>query len=325
MKLRQFVAASSLAAVGGSVALTALASPAVADLVTYCDGVGGAVTVPGDLVVAKGKSCDLTGTTVDGNVTVRSGADLVVEDGTFKGTVAVAQDGYLDAVNTSVAGNVTARGAFGTYLDGSTLGQNVRAVAADGGIETGALFLYGSEVKGGLSAATGNLFAESTGVGGKVSADGVGFADIYDSAVDGGLTVKGAAEGSVVCASEVHGNAAYSGNSATVQIGSDGPQSSCGDTSYWGGNVAITDNTADIHVNGNIIRGDLTASGNDPVALKGADNRVRGTVGGEFGEIPAAKSRASAVKGDRSAGLKQAGEQRGEDAERAAKAAGKAF
>lgn len=325
MKLRHFVAASSLVAVGGSVALSALASPAVADLVTYCDGVGGAVTVPGDLVVQKGKSCDLTGTTVDGNVTVRSGADLVVEEGDFKGTVAVAQDGYFDAVDTSVAGTVTARGAFGTYLDGSTLGQNVRAVAADGGIDSGALFVYGSDVEGNLTAGTGNLFAESSGVGGKVSADGVGFADIYDSAVDGGLTVKGAAEGSVVCASEVHGNALYSGNSATVQIGADGPQSSCGDTSYWGGDVAVTGNTADIHVDDNIIRGNLSAADNDPTALKGDNNRVRGTVSGEFGEIPAAQSRSSAAKDDRSADLKKAGEQRGEDAEKSAKAAGKAF
>lgn len=325
MRFRQFVATSSLAAIGGTVALTALASPAAADLVTYCDGVGGAVTVPGDLVVQKNKSCDLTGTTVEGDVTVRSGADLVVDKGDFKGKVTVAQDGYFDAIGTKVAGTVTARGAFGTYLDESTLGKNVRAVAADGGITDGALFVYGSDIEGNVTEGVGNVFAESASIGGKVSADGTGFADFYDTSIDGALRVAGNAEGSVVCGSEVYGDATYTGNSGAVQVGADGPQSSCGDVSYWGGNVALTDNTADIHVNDNIIRGDLSAEGNDPVAKAGDNNRVRGSISGEFGEISAAQMRSFSVKEDRSEQVKKAGEQRGDKAEKAAKAAGKAF
>jgi hypothetical protein len=118
MKARTVLALASLAGVALAGAVTTTAS---ADLVTRCVGTGGAVTVPGDLVVPAGKSCVLEGTTVEGKVTVQAGADLVVTDGVFKGVVVVAEDGYLDAYNTTEAGKVTSRGGYGATFGASTL------------------------------------------------------------------------------------------------------------------------------------------------------------------------------------------------------------
>ena len=79
------------------------AAPASADLVTYCIGTGGAVTVPNDLYVPPNESCALTGTIITGNVSVAAGANLVVTGGRVSGNVQVASNGYLDASNSSVS------------------------------------------------------------------------------------------------------------------------------------------------------------------------------------------------------------------------------
>ncbi|MEE2048141.1 hypothetical protein Q7689_32940, partial [Nocardiopsis tropica] len=74
MKLRSKVAvlATTALAVGG---VTLMASPAQADLVTLCSGHGGAVTLPTDLAVPAGKNCFLDGTVIQGDITVRQGAN----------------------------------------------------------------------------------------------------------------------------------------------------------------------------------------------------------------------------------------------------------
>src|SRR5438067_4905126 len=97
------LAASALAV--GSV--VSVAPAANADLVTYCVGEGGAVTVPGDLFVPPGESCSLDGTTVTGNVRVAAGGNLVVKGGSFKKEVQIASEGYFDATNTTVGSQVT--------------------------------------------------------------------------------------------------------------------------------------------------------------------------------------------------------------------------
>src|SRR5262245_50553272 len=106
--------AASALAVG---AVVSVAPAANADLVTYCVGTGGAVTVPGDLFVPPGESCELDGTTVTGNVRIAAGADLVVTGGKFQRDVQIAADGYYDATNTAVTGQVTlAAGGFGIFM-----------------------------------------------------------------------------------------------------------------------------------------------------------------------------------------------------------------
>src|SRR5699024_3437554 len=54
--------------------------------------------------------------------------------------------------------------------------------------------------------------------------------------------------------------------------------------SVWGGNVTIAGTTGLAEVSDNIIRGNLTGSGNDSVSA--SDNRVRGEVEGQFAEEP---------------------------------------
>src|SRR5919197_168541 len=108
------LAASALAV--GSVITTA--PVANADLVTYCIGTGGAVTVPGDLYVPPGESCQLDGTTVTGNVRVAAGANLVVKGGTFQRDVQIASDGYYDATSTAVTGQITL--ASGAAVQGTS-------------------------------------------------------------------------------------------------------------------------------------------------------------------------------------------------------------
>lgn len=298
MKFRTAVAmaAASLVASGGVVAM---AGSAAADLTTRCVGEGGAVTVPGDLVVPRGKSCWLDGTTVKGDVRVGKGADLIVVGGTFEGRVRVAENGFLDVTDTTVAGNIGARDAFGTYVYGSDVNGAVNARSTGAG-PTGFVYVVDSGIDRKVDARVpGELVIENATVGGRVHSEGTTYTDVYNSVVEGRLTVSGAAEGGVVCKSEVYGNASYTGNAQALQIGANGPIVACDGVNYWGGNLDVSDNTGQTVVSNNIIAGDLTGSGNDP-APTGENNRVRGAMSGQFADLqPAASMMRMASSGDR--------------------------
>ncbi|GAB3745846.1 hypothetical protein GCM10028864_15440 [Microlunatus parietis] len=320
MKARTVLALASLAGVALAGAVTTTAS---ADLVTRCIGTGGAVTVPGDLVVPAGKSCVLEGTTVEGKVTVQAGADLVVTDGVFKGAVVVVEDGYLDAYNTTVAGKVTSRGGYGVTFGASTLSAGYAGQPPSD--ETIVPFVYfeDSKITKNVQSASGELYVGGSSVAGSVSGAGTVYADVIDSTLTGGLTVTGNVDGSVVCGSEIDGAASFDGN-GTVQVGGGSLIDDCSDVNYFGGNVTIANNNGGVAVIGNIIRGNLGGEGNDPAPV-GSDNRVRGALSGQFVDLqPPAMARRAAPE-DRLVELK------GKVAERKAAAvsegqdAGKAF
>lgn len=86
-----------------------------------------------------------------------------------------------------------------------------------------------------------------------------------------------------MCASEVLGNAVWTSN-ATVQLGDGDLSDACDQVNYFGGDVTINHNTGGVEVNGNIIRGNLTGTGNDPAPV-GDHNRVRGSRGGQFANL----------------------------------------
>src|SRR5690625_6983462 len=109
----------TVAAVAAAGMLTAV--PASADLVTRCIGTAGEVTVPGDLVVPPGETCDLTGTTVDGDVRVRAGSDLIGDGVSITGDVIGAGDAYIDLVGSEVAVVVPVHGGYGVVLEESTV------------------------------------------------------------------------------------------------------------------------------------------------------------------------------------------------------------
>lgn len=267
--------------VAGIAVTVTTAVPASADLVTRCVGTGGAVTVPGDLVVPAGASCSLDGTTVQGRVRVQSGADLIVVDGSLEDAVLVAGDGYLDATQTSIAGPVTSRGGYGVYLDRSQLTGDYQGRA--GTASKPFAYLVDSDLGGQVNVSAGELFLDTARVTGPVRGIGTTFTDVINSTLSSTLTVGDNVDGAVICATEVDGNASYTGN-AGVQVGAGDVLSPCDDVNYFGADLTISDNTGGVTVTGNVIRGDLSGTGNDP-APTGSDNRVRGTATGQFADL----------------------------------------
>ncbi|RZQ59693.1 hypothetical protein [Amycolatopsis suaedae] len=303
------VAALALVATTSGLGMLALTAPASAGLTTYCEGSAGAVTVPGDLVVAAGKSCTLDGTKVTGGVTVQAGANLVITGGEFSGGVTVGADGFFDAQNTKIAGDVVLNDAYGSFLSGAPIGGSVKVSPAAGSERVTYTFVQGVNVKGGVSSTTGEFYAENSTVDQSVTGTGVKYLDLSGVVVGKDLTVSGAAQGSVFCAGEVYGNASFTGNAGTLQLGADGPVLGCTQASYWGGNLTVSDNNADVRVSNNIVRGNLAGTGNSP-APTGENNRVRGTVSGQFENLQASASAMAARSADRSSSAEAKLEQR---------------
>lgn len=290
----KFRALFGIAAVSVTCGAAILSQPAQAALTTYCSGTAGAVTVPGDLVVAAGKSCTLDGTTVTGNVRLGTGADLIVTNGTFAGTVTVGSNAYLDTVNTSIAGRVNLKDAFGAYFEKSQLGESVVVRPVEGSTTVGFVFSVESTVTRDVNATVGDIYLDGSTLGGSAIGDGVTYLDAYNTVIEKKLSVSNADLGAVVCDSEVYGDGTFASNSTVVQLGGDTPISACSGSNYFGANVAIDNNTATVNLVDNIVRGNLSGVGNDP-APTGEGNRVRGTSTGQFAELSPSSSVAARV------------------------------
>lgn len=292
MKARSVLAVAAVVAS----ASVAVAMPASAGLTTYCEGEAGAVNVPGDLRVAATKSCVLTGTTVTGTVTVEAGANLVITGGQFDGAVTILDDGFFDAKDTVLKGSVTSTDGYGFFLSGTKSGA-IRVTSAQHPERGTYAYLNGATVNGDVTSGVGEVFAQDSTLNGSVSGTNVAYVDLVNSVVANNLSVSGAKLGAVFCASEVYGDATYTGNTGSLQIGGNGPVVGCDQASYWGGNVTVSGNRADVQVSNNIIRGNLGGVDNDP-APTGLNNRVRGTTSGQFvnlAEPAAARSAAGAA------------------------------
>jgi hypothetical protein len=264
------------------VAVLAAPPGAHADLVTYCVGTGGAVTVPNDLYVPPGESCALTGTTITGNVTVAAGGNLVVSGGHISGETAIAADGYLDATGTALGGPVElASGGYGVFLSDVRSGPVTVRAKGSSPIDS-FLFVEGTTIAGNVTAGAGEVRLDrTTQVEGNVSSTGTYYTDVHDSFVDGTLSVLNSATGSVVCGSAVRGSATFAGNLGGVQLGPNGGLDGCASGGYWGRDVSITHTTGGVSVDDNIIDGRLTATANNPAARIAANNRIRGGFTGD--------------------------------------------
>ncbi|SFB58537.1 hypothetical protein SAMN05216266_12249 [Amycolatopsis marina] len=316
----------SLGALAAATAgLVLVAPPASAGLTTHCAGTAGAVTVPGDLLVPEGKSCVLDGTTVTGVVTVAEGANLIITGGAFEQGVTVLDDGFFDAELTGIGGGVRMIDAYGTYLADLTTGGGLRVEAPEHPERATYAYLSGATVGGDVSSRAGELYAEHSILRSGLSGAEVSYVDLYDVVLEGDLAVRDAQLGSVVCGSEVYGDAHFTDNSGTVQVGADGPVASCAAAGYWDGDVRIADNTAHVRVSGNIIRGDLSGTGNAP-APEVSGNRVRGEASGQFDTSSAARAEAMADnragQADRGAALAEQTRDRRSAAQAVAVAAG---
>lgn len=273
----------TVAAVAAAGMFTAV--PASADLVTRCIGTAGEVTVPGDLVVPPGETCDLTGTTVDGDVRVRAGSDLIGDGVSITGDVIGAGDAYIDLVDSEVAGAVTMNSGYGVVLEESTVTGRVLTRAAD---EAVGAFVYtlDADLGADLVARAGDVYVESGSVAGNLSSVGTTYTDVYGAFIDGRLVVRDTAEGSMLCGLTVQGTSRIGGNADLVQIGSDGPATDCDlGASYWGDTLRVDTNTGGVVIDDVIVNADLRLVDNEPLAQLGDNVRVRGEVIGDSDPI----------------------------------------
>ncbi len=326
MSLKKVALLASAALAASSVIL--VVQPASGALQTRCTGVAGAVSVPGNLVVPRDRSCTLEGTTVLGNVTVAAGADLLTEGATINGNLIVQSDGYADVIDTEVGGAVNGRSQFGVFVEDSSVGSIDQRNPQESEFAP-FIYTFGADVEGTVTSRAGELLLESSVIDGDVTSTNGEYTDIVDSVLNNRLTVRNNALGSVVCESEIYGDTLYDGNGSTLQIGGSGDTGPCEGASYWGGNVTFNNNTADVTgfvLANNIVRGNLAGTGNTPAATLGEGNRVRGEITLET--APAAsmsrmmiqEEASVAVAEDRSAELEAKIAERRGAAEKAAKA-----
>lgn len=296
MSVKQVAVLASAALAASSVFL--VVQPASGALVTRCTGVAGAVTVPNNLVVPRGQSCTLEGTTVTGDVRVQAGADLALEGATVTGNVVVVDDGFADVVGSSIGGSVTGRNHFGIFLEDSTVAGSISQRNPAGNELSPFVFTLGADVAGAIDSRAGQVLLESSTVGGDLFSQRGEYTDVVDSVVSGALTVRANSLGSLVCESELYGPALFEANGGTLQIGGGGAVAPCDGASFWGSDVSFVSNTATdtgLDVSNNIVAGSLSGEGNDP-APTGAGNRVRGEVSGQFTDLqPAGAPEAAQV------------------------------
>lgn len=271
MKLKQGLIVSALAVF----ALLVGVLPAVAQATIQCatedgdDPVTG--TVNGNVVVPNGQVCVVEDATINGSVTVGRNADLLVSTSSVNGNIVVQRGGYLDVFDTAANGSVTLNRAFGLNMDTSGAAAAIRSTNSD------FVYLLDSDARSTFNVAGGEAFLEGARLIGDVTTRNADYTDFFDSVVYSDLSVTGADQGSLICTSEFDGLVSLVGNTDIIQIGDIGPDSpfpGCG-FNVMAGNVELLDNTADIQVAGNAIRGNLICEGNDPAPVIGA-NRLRG-------------------------------------------------
>jgi hypothetical protein len=276
--------------VAGTVAgASAIVLPASAALVTSCTGDASDVTIPGDLFVPAGESCDLTNVIVNGNTTVRAGANLVLTGVTLNGGLTLQADGFANLTGTSVSGATRLNSAFGAYSEKSTLNGNVTVT------DSGFFYSLSSSLTN-ITSTNGETYLESVRLAKNLSTNGDLLTDVYNSVVQGAVSVGAAPMGSVVCLSEIDGSSSFSGSGsadgAVLQIGASAPLTGCG-FDVFGANLAVTDNTGPSYVADNVVRGALVCTGNTTAPV-GTSARIRGGATGQCA-APAALAGPSAA------------------------------
>lgn len=317
MRLKRLI----LAAAGGGLVAVGFVVPSDAGLTTFCDGVASDVTVPGNLVVAKGDTCELDNVTIAGRATVRPDANLLLTDSVVEGALRVRNNGFASVIETEVNGATRLNQAFGVYSEDSTHHRNV--VAKDSIFYTTLGSTHGRDIR----ATNVETFLESSRVSRNIAAENAVLTDVHDTVVEGSLSVAGGEIGSVICLSEIDGDATFTGVEDLLQIGGQTPVVDCG-FNVFGASLTLTGNTADTTVTGNVVRGDLVCSDNDPAPVLN-NNRVRGEVACDTASAATFSTRSSTDAADKVADRKlevaEKIEQRVEDSKKAADDAGHAF
>ena len=248
-------------------ALLAGAAPASAAPAgeTACAGALLNAMVKGDLVVPVEATCDLSGTTVYGNVRLEPGARLYADYSEIKGAIRVGgQMGTLQLSYSRVGGGIEIRGIWGVLVT-STINGNIRVEDAVG------LTLNDVTVSGEVQVARSRHFTDTkSGLKGAVTVQDVGFTAFRGSHLGKDVTVERAREEVRLCESSVAGNATFVGNATKVSIG--GGVFLCGGNEVRG-DLAVHQNLGTITVANNAVRGDLACTGNEPAPV-GGNNQV---------------------------------------------------
>ncbi|GGI03707.1 hypothetical protein [Egicoccus halophilus] len=314
MKLRQ----STVVGVAAAMVMGATALPASANVVTCNNSSLTNGTISGDLRVPAGSFCVLDGVTVQGNVLVLREADLLADGTTVGGNVEVRAEGYAEFADSSIAGDVTGQASFGQVLFDTEIGGDIATRRNQ------FVFLLGGDLAGSMDIraavdARTETFVESLRVGGNLETNNNDFTDVFDSTIEGDLTIARAEQGSIFCTSEVDGNALFNLNRGTLQIGGD----DCGPV-YFGSDLQISRHTGAPTLEDTIVRGDLRCNGNT-TAPTGTNVRVRGEAIGQcadlgssaFGMMAMSSDASVDVAEDRKAAALEAFEARRAQTERA--------
>lgn len=276
------VAVANLAAVG------LVAAPSQARGVSLCSGTAENFTIAGDLAVPAGASCTLINSQVNGDVEVRTEANLLLEGSTIRGDVTVRDNGFIDSIESSIRGETRLRDAFGGVVEASELRRDVSVRGA------GFLISDGSTHRGDISSRAGQTIVLSSRISGDLSTDGDLVTDVRDSVITGRLTVEAPQLGSVICRSEIDRDAEVQASGDLIQLG-DGVFAGC-EFNVFGDDLVIRDNLGEIQINGNVIRDDLDCTGN-AIAPTGAGNRIRGEALGQCAGLGAAAAPALGLSG----------------------------
>lgn len=264
-------------------ALGAIALPAAADPTddatgtpegVVCDDVLVGQTLRGPLVVPEESTCIVDDVVVVGDVHVGLLSDLLAFDLTVTGDILIDPDAYIDLEESSVEGSIDGDVPFGASLVASNVDGDVRtrlaliALVLDSDV-AGDVNLVGS--------ARGNtdVLFDFARVAGDVRVDRPALADVFNSTLEGSLEVRRSLDGSVVCTSEVDGDAVFADGRGVLDIGA---ASNC-QTNYFGGDLDVLGHQGTPVLEGNIVRGDLNCDGNTDIF--GSGNRVRGVATGQ--------------------------------------------
>lgn len=266
MKLKQGLIVSALAVF----ALLVGVLPAVAQTTTQCMTDDDPVTgdVRANLVVPARQICVVEDATLTGNVTVGRNADLYVESSTINGNVVVERNGLLDVFDTAVNGSVRLNRAFGLTMETSGAAAPIISNNAE------YVYLFDSDARSTLRVNGGEAFLEGARMSGDITTTGTFYTDVLDSVVYSDLSVSGSEEGTLLCGSEFDGLPSFMDNEGVIYIGADFGIAECA-FNVMAGDIELLDNSADIQVDGNVIRGNVICEGNDPAPVIG-ENRLRG-------------------------------------------------
>jgi len=289
MRLKQGLIVSVLAAF----ALIVGVLPAVAQTTMRCSDTITGTTVRANITVPAGQSCVLEEATVNGNVTVARSGSLAVLSSTVNGNVVGQDDSFLDVLDSALNGSVRLSSAYGMFLDTSGAAGAVTANFTNNFFEDGFVYLFDADARSTMRVTHGVVYvgddpdsAEGPGRGSRITGDltttDTVYTDIYNSVLYSDVSISGADLGSALCFSEIDGRVSVVGSQpddedeeipTIVQIGTEGDYG-CG-YNVVAGDLEILDNTADVRVTGNTIRGNLVCEGNTPAPVLGA-NRLRG-------------------------------------------------